>query len=1302
MEEDTFIKENSIIFKKYRIKKKLGEGAFGNVYMGSCIENNELVAIKVEPKNILKPLLETEAYFLYYLKGLGIPEVLSFGRIKSYKILVEPLLGKSLFDVFNERRNRLPLEDICLIAIQIIDRIQWVHSKNIVHRDIKPDNFLIGRKDPNIIYLIDFGLSKKFRSTKTGKHLRFGFTGKLTGTVRFASANALRGGEQSRRDDLESIAYMIIYFMRGKLPWQGVTGNKKMERYLKIYKMKKNVTPEDLCKSLPKQMTEFMRYIKQLDFEQEPNYKFLRNLFNSILKKRNEANDLLLFSWIKLDDFPNLKNPVNPSTRKDSPQSRLYRKIQKNLNSEYTRNHSSDNDSGHKSFQTCTVTMNSNIGIINNFNNKDSKDIDIETSKKKLKYKEGLNTLVTNINQTLDENIVENFEKLPSNDYYINNTMIASGDYIDQGKKKNLTVNEIINYKNGKLKSLSSFSSKKNNTGNVNDKNEEKNKEDLNFKQKKEETEPFKEKQEENIDLNLANKEVPNGIQEKSDDKQNIIFIDNKQNNNIEIKENISTTNKKSSIYNSVNLQANNEIYISFKKNISVNNNQNNNNICNSVRINNNDKINKNNYLERKGYNNSNINNNKIKEKAINNNLLKDKNKVKFDKGNNNLLEQTNEDLKNNYLENRKYNKNNNMLIKKLNDNNINNQNNKEENLANINNQNNINKNLMDYMGKNDNNIFQSHGNSIEKRINIKGSIINSNDEEPNDNNCRDRNLKKVKKIIKSQKKNKMRAYNFESNPSKNTNNLVSSLKECYRKNKNNLNLNNLNANFNIELNGRKIQSNIKNKSSNKNYSYSKKTKDNIQNISPHKKLDLLPKNSDEIQPNENQEFFNNINLNKLNQSNLKKTDIINMNNKNITNNIINDNFNNSTAKKVDRNNNISQENRLNSNSQSNRKNINDNNNKNKIFSNFNKSINSNNKEKNFNPNVRKVIINRVKNMKSINYNSNNQSINQNYKMIINSTSNDMNSFEKNKNRQQKRLNNNVLSNNIINGKNQINMNINNNINNNIIINNNINSNINDNEILYNSKNNFQRIEPVNYIINKRPSHNIRNINSLNNLNQMNVKKRPSYNVQSNNNIPYLTQIEVEKRPSYNTNFNITSFLNNNSSIPIVGGNIKIRKLNSSNNNNFSNLIKMQSNINRNNNIEIRRVDQGDQLYLNNYSNQNNTFRESQLKKNNLINKINLDNNNMNLQPFKSLQKKEPFNTQETFDMGFKKSQIIQNNNYYLTDYEQKNRNISSEIKQKPNLMFDINNNNYTFPNQVNINNPYSNDNLEFNNYKNY
>ena len=213
-DENKFLKDNHILFKKYQVKKKLGEGAFGDIYLGQQISNKEYVAIKIEYRNIIKPILESESFILYSIAGPGIPEVKSFGKTKKYNILVEPLLGKSLFDIFTENHKNMNIIDACLIGKQVIDRIQWIHSKYIVHRDIKPDNFLIGRKDPNVIYLIDFGLSKKYRSTTTGKHIRFGFTGKLTGTVRFASANALRGGEQSRRDDIESIGYMMVYFLK--------------------------------------------------------------------------------------------------------------------------------------------------------------------------------------------------------------------------------------------------------------------------------------------------------------------------------------------------------------------------------------------------------------------------------------------------------------------------------------------------------------------------------------------------------------------------------------------------------------------------------------------------------------------------------------------------------------------------------------------------------------------------------------------------------------------------------------------------------------------------------------------------------------------------------------------------------------------------------------------------------------------------------------------------------------------------------------------------------------------------------
>ena len=390
-EEDKFIKENPIVFKKYKVKKKLGEGAFGDVYLGQIIENNAYVALKVEQRKIVKPILESEAFLLYSIAGLGIPEVKSFGKVKNYNILVEPLLGKSLFDIFTENNKKMPIEDVCLIGKQVIDRIQWVHSKYIVHRDIKPDNFLIGKKDPNVLYLIDFGLSKKYRSSTTNKHIRFGFTGKLTGTVRFASANALRGGEQSRRDDIESIGYMLVYFLKKKLPWQGITGKKKMERYLKIYKMKKNTKPEELCNGFP-EMIEYLSYAKKLEFEQEPDYKYLRKLFSKMLKRVHNTNDQLVFSWIRLSDVPNLKNPINPASRKDSPQSRIYKKIKSSLEKE--KNQSSDSDSKNGSYQQVyakAMAPSSNIKVINKndfIENEFEKKIDKKVNKKILKMKE--------------------------------------------------------------------------------------------------------------------------------------------------------------------------------------------------------------------------------------------------------------------------------------------------------------------------------------------------------------------------------------------------------------------------------------------------------------------------------------------------------------------------------------------------------------------------------------------------------------------------------------------------------------------------------------------------------------------------------------------------------------------------------------------------------------------------------------------------------------------------------------------------------------------------------------------------
>ena len=1238
--EENFIKENSIIFKKYRIKKKLGEGAFGDVYIGSSIENNDLVAIKVEQRKIAKPLLETEAFFLYSLRGLGIPEVLSFGRLRNYNVLVEPLLDKSLFDLFAERRKRLALEDICLIAKQVIDRIQWVHSKNIVHRDIKPDNFLIGRKDPNVIYLIDFGLSKKYKSSTTGKHIKFGFTGKLTGTVRFASANALRGGEQSRRDDLESIGYMIIFFMRGRLPWQGVTGNKKMERYLKIYKMKKNVAPEDLCKSLPKQMTDFMRYVKQLEFEQEPDYNYLRNLFNSIIKRIHDTSDLLIFSWIRTADLPNLKNPINPATRRDSPQSRLYRKIETKLKNE--RNTSSDNDSGQKSIQTCTMimnTMNSNMRIVDNNNLSKDEIEDIKLKTKKDKSKEGLNTMVANLNKTIDENIVDfgeddKINKIASNDCSpINIKSNLDGNNTNYNKNKNKTVNESLNFisekKNLQNFELSSSSKKENEM--LKEKNEELNNVNVNANINNNKENDNKEKNQNNkVEIKNEEKKGSEVISEYKDNRENP--ESNKENQNLltkiisEDNTNINFSNNKNNInninnINKDNLPKENDFYKNDENNIIDNNDKiNDQNLIPQNNVSVNDNPNTNIYNSQNINNNINIFNNNSNQK--NSKLIKNKN--------------SNEKLTDkNYMENQSQNKIQNQkksitIVKKLNDINDIHFNNHIHN-NNLMNNSNENKSKKDPNNIQIKDLLKSRNNN---NINIiqKGKKTNTDtEEEPFDNM---RNIKKMEKnnFIKLNNVQIGEKINMPMNTGNNSSKNVSDFKINKIKDMNN----SLEVNFG--LNNKMVSSSKKMKNR-----YQKKNTDYIENQNLNDGLDLLPKNSDFMmesgnkdvlnyteksqkigKPNNLKNTNNSINLenyfsDNFNEHSKKKkmisnsVNIFNMNNNHMedfmnSSNRMNNNMNNNM---INPNNNITQNNNINSNM-----NMKENNNNNYMNNNNQSHINNNNNgnstEFNNNRKIRIVNRNRNPNLNSINNNLVNDNNNLDYK--------NLNSLHKAKSKIKNENNNSM--NNIIRKKfnNSINMNINNNINNNIIINNNINNNIyergNNTVIMNNSKNiNNQGINPATYILNKRPSHNINSnmIHSFNNLNQIEFTKRPSCDIKTNNYIS-INQMGVNKRPSYNTNFNVSNFLNNNG-VQMMMSNTKIKKLNS------NSINKVGGNINSNS-VDKRLKMQQNQLYHLNVVQNNNTFTNIRPINNNLVNKYNMPSSNMNYQVYQSLQNK--------------------------------------------------------------------------------
>ena len=324
--------DNKKIFGKYKITKMIGRGSFGSVFRGKNLENNELVALKVEDWRKRGNVLESEAYFLYYLKNYGIPEIKSFGIYNQYKILVQTLLGVDLEHLFTTKVKNLNYKDVCMAFIQLLDRLEYIHSKYVIHRDLKPENIMIDRESKKIIYLIDFGMAKKYRSGKTRKHIKYSVPGRLTGTARYCSINALRGTEQSRRDDLESAGYVMIYLaQRGYLPWMGLTNPDKLERYRQIYRIKKRLTEEELCRKLPSAFIEYMKYTKKLNFEEDPNYNYMRSLFIKLLNADGFQNDFK-FSWVSAKTNKAISIQNNQRNhflkRKGSPQGRILKQIQ--------------------------------------------------------------------------------------------------------------------------------------------------------------------------------------------------------------------------------------------------------------------------------------------------------------------------------------------------------------------------------------------------------------------------------------------------------------------------------------------------------------------------------------------------------------------------------------------------------------------------------------------------------------------------------------------------------------------------------------------------------------------------------------------------------------------------------------------------------------------------------------------------------------------------------------------------------------------------------------------------------------
>uniref|UniRef100_A0A7N0UIW1 non-specific serine/threonine protein kinase n=1 Tax=Kalanchoe fedtschenkoi TaxID=63787 RepID=A0A7N0UIW1_KALFE len=303
---------DQIVGGKFKLGRKIGSGSFGELYLGVNMQTGEEVAVKLESVKTKHPQLHYESKVYVLLQGgIGIPHLKWFGVEADFNVMVIDLLGPSLEDLFNYCNRKFTMKTVLMLADQLINRVEYMHSKGFLHRDIKPDNFLMGLgRKANQVYIIDYGLAKKFRDLQTHKHIPYRENKNLTGTARYASVNTHLGIEQSRRDDLESLGYVLMYFLRGSLPWQGLRAGTKKQKYDRISEKKLSTPIEVLCKSFPSEFVLYFHYCRSLRFEDKPDYSYLKRLFRDYFIREGYQFDYV-FDWtvLKYGSTSRIKNP---------------------------------------------------------------------------------------------------------------------------------------------------------------------------------------------------------------------------------------------------------------------------------------------------------------------------------------------------------------------------------------------------------------------------------------------------------------------------------------------------------------------------------------------------------------------------------------------------------------------------------------------------------------------------------------------------------------------------------------------------------------------------------------------------------------------------------------------------------------------------------------------------------------------------------------------------------------------------------------------------------------------------------
>ncbi|KAI4292863.1 casein kinase 1 [Pancytospora philotis] len=288
-----------------RLVKKIAHGAFGEIYEGIDEATHSRLAVKVEKGG---NMFQLKHEYLIYKKLLGAhtPQVYEFGSMlldeKRVNFMTMELLGLSLEKQFLRMKKSFSPKTVFMLGKACLTRIEALHHKHYIHRDIKPDNFVTDTSGKRI-YLIDYGLSKLYRDPKTLRHIEYKTGKNLTGTARYASLNTHQGIEQARRDDLEGLGFMMVYFLKGRLPWQGLKAETKAEKYAKIREVKEQTPLFELCKGVPNEIYLFLLHIRNLGFEESPDYAYLETILEGGIRAKGLMDDGV-YDWLIEDREP--------------------------------------------------------------------------------------------------------------------------------------------------------------------------------------------------------------------------------------------------------------------------------------------------------------------------------------------------------------------------------------------------------------------------------------------------------------------------------------------------------------------------------------------------------------------------------------------------------------------------------------------------------------------------------------------------------------------------------------------------------------------------------------------------------------------------------------------------------------------------------------------------------------------------------------------------------------------------------------------------------------------------------------